>query len=467
MAVVPIYNEDGPKGPVTMNTTAEQTSPLSSTCSILQLEDLSAFLAEKGLEPWTETDGEWIYVACRVGGEDVQLAVTIEAKLLHLQLLLPTLSVSASAVAATSVSICRINDSLRLPGFCLDDESRTISFRVSMLMEPSGISSDTLTELLATCILTVKTHWQTLAEVVKNMQYSTDSYLHDPHPSFARNLSVRDRYSDVLAYLTEKHPSPKDVNNGPNIDQLSHLDLLLNAGCAVIWNPANAEVLGAIQKSKLSLFNNGEWQFIEEETFRQRLHKHGNPVQAAFCTDYSQQPFEHMLEKIGFRRSYEEVVVERSLENRLPPADSRFSLHAESIPPRDLLKLAMQDSKNRALHDLDVDYLIQLTSTSRPMARATNVWYSAQFNGQTVGLVCLWVSNEQSCGGIEFIGVLPEFRGQGLGRGIHSLVLQKLAQLGCLHYRDATDVLNLPMQRVFFWHGCCVVAVLRQFRMSL
>jgi hypothetical protein len=53
-----------------------------------------------------------------------------------------------------------------------------------------------------------------------------------------------------------------------------------------------------------------------------------------------------------------------------------------------------------------------------------------------------------------FCGTVPEFRKQDLGRQIHLLGLQKLKEMGALHYRGETFVGNIPMEHIFLANQC-------------
>lgn len=65
---------------------------------------------------------------------------------------------------------------------------------------------------------------------------------------------------------------------------------------------------------------------------------------------------------------------------------------------------------------------------------------------------------------LALVGLVPEARGQGLGREAHRLGLWILAQAGADRYRDATDIRNTPMLRTFQRNGCRPTGMTRWYR---
>ncbi|MCB9232004.1 MAG: GNAT family N-acetyltransferase [Bacteroidia bacterium] len=61
-------------------------------------------------------------------------------------------------------------------------------------------------------------------------------------------------------------------------------------------------------------------------------------------------------------------------------------------------------------------------------------------------------------GSINYIGILPPFRGKGLGKSLHLLGLHQLKQLGCESYVGSTDSRNEPMLKIFAQNGCQLFA---------
>lgn len=57
-------------------------------------------------------------------------------------------------------------------------------------------------------------------------------------------------------------------------------------------------------------------------------------------------------------------------------------------------------------------------------------------------------------GRLFYFGIVPAFRGRGLGEYLHKLSLHLLKQMGATYYIGATGQRNIPMQRIFEANAC-------------
>lgn len=89
------------------------------------------------------------------------------------------------------------------------------------------------------------------------------------------------------------------------------------------------------------------------------------------------------------------------------------------------------------------------------------LWRIALLDGAAAGVVLPTVFPEVDPlpGTCSYLGLLPPFRGRGLGRALHAEGLRLLAGAGARVYKGSTDERNLPMARVFAGNGCEVVGV--------
>jgi ribosomal protein S18 acetylase RimI-like enzyme len=83
-------------------------------------------------------------------------------------------------------------------------------------------------------------------------------------------------------------------------------------------------------------------------------------------------------------------------------------------------------------------------------------WFIALMDQDVAGMVLPQSYGDDSPGdgSLFFIGVVPKFRRQGLGRSLHAKGLAVLSSMGLKRYIGSTDVLNSPMLRVFKANGC-------------
>jgi len=67
---------------------------------------------------------------------------------------------------------------------------------------------------------------------------------------------------------------------------------------------------------------------------------------------------------------------------------------------------------------------------------------------------------------LTYMGILPEFRGQGYGRQVHRHGLRTLRGMGGLVYHGGTARDNVSMRRLFESSGCSVLRLLEEWRLG-
>lgn len=430
------------------------------------IEEFIAFVAEEGLHFWSERNQETFFITCQVRDIETRLSVIIDGPLLHLELAVPGIQVTESSTPTTSLALCRINSSLRLPGFSLQPGSQSLTYRLSVPIGTDGLSSDMFKTLLATSLSTAEDHWEELAATVKPKSPGSGGTLHAYHPILAP--SSADPYMACRAYLRKQGPVSDicvsgDRTSCPDADL--H-DLIAGGGCVAIWDWFTGELLGLVEPGKYSLAVEGRWQPTSAVAFADRLQASGSgtSVIATRLIEGVAHSVDSSLNVLGFGDPYDEVVVERSLQDSLPIVETSLTWSRRSDVPLDLLDMIIKASDNRALDGMDAAGFLKM-SRAQHKAFSEPLWRVAEVDGEAVGIVHFGIPDERGCSGLELIGVLPEFRGRGLGRALHAKTLHALAQRGGRHYRDKTDVGNLAMQRIFFWNGCRAKARTRSFRL--
>ncbi len=77
------------------------------------------------------------------------------------------------------------------------------------------------------------------------------------------------------------------------------------------------------------------------------------------------------------------------------------------------------------------------------------------WNGRPIGISIPHIEpGTAEEGRLFFLGLFPEYRGQGLGRYLHLQSLIHLKRIGARNYIGMTDERNIPMQKLFIQNGC-------------
>jgi GNAT superfamily N-acetyltransferase len=100
--------------------------------------------------------------------------------------------------------------------------------------------------------------------------------------------------------------------------------------------------------------------------------------------------------------------------------------------------------------------LERLLAVARPATGApadTSRWRLAYHGGAPAG-VALIQALPGAVGTLLYFGVVPEFRGCGLGRALHAEALWAMRAAGLVRYQDATGYDNAPMRAIFAGAGC-------------
>jgi predicted acetyltransferase len=174
-----------------------------------------------------------------------------------------------------------------------------------------------------------------------------------------------------------------------------------------------------------------------------------------------------LLAKFNLRLSFQNQGYYRNLQN-LEPIDTDLTL--ESITDSEeclsraakLLELIQSNSFDpTAAEDLDdplgvIEERVAQGEFLESIGGAAQNFIVLQ-NSQEIGLLMPRYTKPKERQGGMFCGIVPEFRKQDFGRQIHHLGLQKLKEMGALHYRGETFVSNIPMEHIFLVNQCSVI----------
>ena len=150
----------------------------------------------------------------------------------------------------------------------------------------------------------------------------------------------------------------------------------------------------------------------------------------------------------GYRAPYENVLTYVSIRE---------------IKRDELLRVLAEAMKGAAARDLDTEQPEMELEHNLEFAGDAyhpETWVVAYQQGQPVGVIFAQRYHDKlEEGSLFFIGVLSEFRGQGLGKLLHAKGLEMLAEIGVKEYVGSTDVQNEAMICTFAANGCRLYAV--------
>jgi hypothetical protein len=84
-------------------------------------------------------------------------------------------------------------------------------------------------------------------------------------------------------------------------------------------------------------------------------------------------------------------------------------------------------------------------------------------NSQPIALSVVQIEEGTGWSRISYMGLLPEFRGQGLGKWVHRRGFAQMQFLGGKLYHGGTHVENNSMRKLFDQHGCKVFAEMTEW----
>ncbi|MBN1879876.1 GNAT family N-acetyltransferase [bacterium] len=198
----------------------------------------------------------------------------------------------------------------------------------------------------------------------------------------------------------------------------------------------------------------------------------GRKIEAVNWIRPEDDEFDKHLRQSGFRIECEKAFVERSLEDfeysRIGKPD-QFTYKTFAQAGRsafvEILAAVLEQNINR---DMTVDDPgTELDECIAHAASAFNpeTWKLALLDGRLAGFVLPQLFHDDPEEGSIFnIGLLPEFRGKGLGRPLHARGLEDLKHMGATRYVGSTDILNVPMRRIFVTNGCHEKGIRRIYR---
>jgi ribosomal protein S18 acetylase RimI-like enzyme len=154
----------------------------------------------------------------------------------------------------------------------------------------------------------------------------------------------------------------------------------------------------------------------------------------------------------------------RNIEGyRSPYSDELSCRPISSLKREEIIAIygeAMRDTAGRDLDStnpaLELDHNIEFAGT----AYHPETWVIAYRDEKPVGVIFAQrYDDKMEEGSLFFVGVMPAFRGQGLGKVLHAKGLEMLASIGVKEYVGSTDVQNEAMIKTFAANGCRLYAI--------
>lgn len=183
------------------------------------------------------------------------------------------------------------------------------------------------------------------------------------------------------------------------------------------------------------------------------------------------QDYQHLLETSGFDLYMRKPYVKRNLIGYTNPHPVPFTFRSLSELGTTGFAQALAEACGGSL-SRDVLTTDPVTDLEESIAEAGSAfdpkaWTAAYLDGRLAG-VCLpqRYPDVPRQGTMLNIGIVPEFRGQGLGRTLHAAGLELLARQGVEEYIGSTDADNSHMLKVFDANGCRITGVWRLYRLT-
>jgi GNAT superfamily N-acetyltransferase len=167
-------------------------------------------------------------------------------------------------------------------------------------------------------------------------------------------------------------------------------------------------------------------------------------------------PIVQFLENNGFKIKYSKILYVKNLgEHKFLYKDIFEYESIDEMGLEKFLKVFKQVVEDDPERDVDPEiYFNDLVEMAKEKYEPNN-WKTVIEDGRYIGIIMPQIFPGQfDEGGIYNIGLIPDLRNKGFGRIMFSKCLDILKELGVKKYIGSTNVLNLPMIRVFELSGC-------------
>lgn len=164
------------------------------------------------------------------------------------------------------------------------------------------------------------------------------------------------------------------------------------------------------------------------------------------------------LEKSGFKIHKKKVFVEKNLENYFMPYDNPFTFKTlKELGEEFFIEMMVKASIGDPFENMESNPEKEFKELVDYAGEKFNPdwWQIAYLNNIPVGVMLPQLfdyGNEE--GTLFYMGIIPEYRGKGLGKILHAIGLEFLSKKKVLKYKGSTDIENKPMINIFMINNC-------------
>ncbi len=171
--------------------------------------------------------------------------------------------------------------------------------------------------------------------------------------------------------------------------------------------------------------------------------------------------------KIGGRVEYQQSVDKLPSEEGTPFLWNEVSkLHWSENEIADFTEKIIKNTLEVDPNEKPIDF-IQDWLTHEDLSCGKDCISIGFLNNRPVAMVVVQIERKSGWSRISYMGVLPEFRGQGLGMWIHRHGFQKMKNAGGILYHGGTHANNNAMKSLFEQHGCQLFCEMEEFEWNI
>lgn len=188
--------------------------------------------------------------------------------------------------------------------------------------------------------------------------------------------------------------------------------------------------------------------------------------------EYEPKMIRQILSEIGMKKSSERI--EYQCDISLLPDDAGSPLYWKTAQElnwnleqiaqftKKIITDALDIDPNEKAEDFIQDWLHHNEFTYGPGCIAIGF-----INDKPCTLVVAQINEDTGWSRLSYMGIIPEFRGQGLGKWVHRQGFKMMKRQGGKLYHGGTHGENLPMRRLFESHGCKIFCEMEEWSCHL